>query len=154
MNADGLVFQAFLGRSGCTAFKAEGDGATPLARMRIAYGFYRADRVSLPQTRLPMIPVRADMGWCDAPDHPSYNRPVRLPFGASHEVLMRNDRLYDICLVLDWNISERRRHRGSAIFMHLTHPEGKPTEGCIAVSPSAMRRLLPLLRKGTVVQVL
>ncbi len=70
----------------------------------------------------------ADLGWCDAPQSACYNRPVRLSFRASHEKMLRSDRLYDICLVLDWNFTRRARNRGSAIFMHLTRPDGGPTE--------------------------
>ncbi len=153
VSAQGIVFPAILGRSGCSVLKREGDGATPLAPMKIVCGFYRADRGRLPPTSVRMLPIRDDLGWCDAPGEPSYNRPVRRPFNASHEKMMREDRLYDICLVLDWNIAERRRNLGSAIFLHLTHPSGRPTEGCIAVSPGAMRRLLPLLSSQTVVRV-
>ena len=66
-----------------------------------------------------------------------------MPYRVSHERMMRDDRLYDACLVLDWNIRPRRRSRGSAIFFHLARPGFKPTEGCVAVSAQAMRRLLP-----------
>jgi L,D-peptidoglycan transpeptidase YkuD (ErfK/YbiS/YcfS/YnhG family) len=100
-----------------------------------------------------MAPIRRDMGWCDAPDHACYNRQVRLPFSGSHERMQRDDRLYDICLVLDWNIRQRRRNGGSAIFWHLTHESGRPTEGCIAIEPRAMLRLLPLLRPNMPVVV-
>lgn len=141
-----LVFPAVLGRSGRTMLKREGDGSTPLGTMQLLGGFYRADRLHLPPTRLAMEPIRADMGWCDAPDHACYNSLVRLPLAASHEKMLRDDRLYDICLVLDWNISQRRRHRGSAIFWHLSHESGRPTEGCIAIAPQAMLQLLPMLR--------
>lgn len=147
--AEGQVFPAVLGRAGARILKREGDGATPVARMRLLYGFYRSDRVRLPQTRFSMKPIRPMMGWCDAPGHPAYNSPVRLPFGHSHESLMRDDRLYDICLVLDWNIGSRRRHRGSAIFFHLADPARKPTEGCIAIRRRDMLRLLPILGPAT-----
>lgn len=153
VNAGGLIFPALIGRSGRTALKIEGDGATPLASMRVLYGFYRADRVRPPMGRVPLVPIAADMGWCDAPDHGVYNRPVRLPFSASHENLMRDDNLYDICLVLDWNLRQRRRYRGSAIFFHLASPEGKPTQGCIAVSQRAMIRLLQIMGPHTSVRV-
>ena len=63
--------------------------------------------------------------------------------------MLRVDHLYDICIVLDWNISERRRNRGSAIFLHIARPGLQPTEGCIAVSPATMRRLLPHIARGT-----
>ena len=53
------------------------------------HGFYRADRLSLPQTRLAMRPVDDRTGWYDAPHHASYNRSVWLPFVESHERMMR-----------------------------------------------------------------
>lgn len=144
----GLAFPAALGRSGITSLKREGDGATPRGAMAVEFGFCRSDRLTPPATRLRLIATRRDIGWCDAPDHPLYNRPVRLPFAASHETMMRADRLYDVCVVLDWNRRPRRRHAGSAIFLHIAKPGFQPTEGCIAVSPAAMRRLLPFLREG------
>ena len=146
LSVQSLVFPAELGRSGRAMLKREGDGSTPLGSMKIIRGFYRADRLRLPPTSLPMAPIRRDMGWCDAPDHACYNSLVRLPLAASHEKMLRDDRLYDICLVLDWNFSQRRRHRGSAIFWHLSHESGRPTEGCIAIAPQAMLQLLPMLR--------
>jgi len=94
------------------------------------------------------------MLWCDQPDHPSYNRLVKAPFRPSHEEMIRADGLYDICLVLDWNTTARRRHRGSAIFFHLIKPGYQPTAGCIAVSLRDMQRLIRFMRKGTAVQVI
>lgn len=149
-----VVMRAALGRSGRTVIKREGDGATPIAAMRLLHGFVRRDRVRAPISALPLQPITGGMLWCDAPGHAAYNRPVRAPFAASHEQLLRADRLYDVCLVMDWNISQRRRGCGSAIFFHLAKSGYSPTEGCIAVSPTDMRRLLPLLHKGRVVRVL
>lgn len=148
-----LRFAAALGRSGRAALKREGDGATPIAAMRLLHGFYRADRIARPVTALPMTPIGASMLWCDDVADPNYNGLVKSPFAASHERLYREDGLYDICLVMDWNVSSRRRHRGSAIFLHLARPGYLPTEGCVAVSLRDMQRLLRCLRPGTVVRV-
>lgn len=150
----GLSIKAALGRSGRTAFKREGDGATPIASMRLLHGFTRGDRVKALHTKLPMQRIAGNMLWCDQPDHASYNRLVRAPFKRSHEEMMREDGLYDICLVLDWNITSRRRNRGSAIFFHLIKPGYQPTAGCVAVSERDMRRLIRFLRRGTVLRVL
>jgi L,D-peptidoglycan transpeptidase YkuD (ErfK/YbiS/YcfS/YnhG family) len=144
-----LAFRAALGRSGITSCKREGDGATPRGTMSILSGYRRGDRNGRVATRLPMRRIRQDMLWCDAPDHQAYNRPVRAPFAASHERLMRDDRLYDLCLVLDWNIRSRRRGAGSAIFFHLARDGYLPTEGCVALSLRDMLRLMPHLRRGT-----
>ena len=148
-----LRFAAALGRSGRSAIKREGDGATPIAPMALLYGFYRADRIARPATALSMTPIAPTMLWCDDPRDGCYNRPVGAPFAPSHEALARADNLYDICLVMDWNMSSRRRNGGSAIFFHLARPGYLPTEGCIAVRLADMRRLLRAIGPGTVVRV-
>ncbi|MDR6901199.1 L,D-transpeptidase [Rhizobium miluonense] len=149
----GITVPAAIGRSGRSILKREGDGATPIAGMKLLYGFTRGDRVRFLRTALPMRHIRKDMLWCDQPDDANYNRPVKAPFKSSHEELQREDGLYDICLVLDWNVRSRRRNRGSAIFFHLIRPGYEPTAGCVAVSLRDMRRILPLLRRGTTVRV-
>lgn len=142
-----------LGRSGVTRLKREGDGATPVARMRLLDVLWRADRILPPATRLPLRPIRADDGWADDAGDGRYNRPVRLPFRPSHETLRRDDGLYDIVVVLDWNIRRRSLGRGSAIFFHLTGPGSGATAGCVAVAPDAMRRVLAALGPDAVMVV-
>jgi len=155
VRAGALNFPAALGRSGRSSRKQEGDGTTPIAAMRILYGYYRREKVSGPLgTRLPMTAIDATMLWCDAPEDANYNRPVRAPFKPSHETMKRKDRLYDVCLVMDWNISSRRRNLGSAIFFHCAKPGYQPTEGCVAIDIRDMRRLLPLIGPETVVRVM
>lgn len=149
-----LTIRAAIGRSGRSTLKREGDGATPIASMKLLYGFTRGDHVRFLRTPLPIRRIRKDMLWCDEPENANYNRLVRAPFKPSHEEMRRRDGLYDICLVLDWNIGSRRRYRGSAIFFHLIKPGYEPTAGCIAVSLRDMRRIIGFLRKGTTVRVL
>ncbi|QND48689.1 L,D-transpeptidase family protein [Rhizobium lusitanum] len=149
-----LTVPAAIGRSGRSVLKREGDGATPIASMKLLYGFTRGDHVRFLRTPLPMRRIHKDMLWCDQPEDANYNRLVKAPFKPSHEQMRRRDGLYDICLVLDWNISSRRRHRGSAIFFHLIKPGYEPTAGCIAVSLKDMQRIIGFLRKGTTVRVL
>ncbi|MER9021772.1 L,D-transpeptidase [Mesorhizobium sp. M0815] len=154
LQAGKLVFPCALGHGGISAGKREGDGATPLASMRILSGYFRGDRFSSGRrTRLAMTPIGRDVGWCEVPGDRNYNRPVKIPYGASHERMQRADDLYDACLVLDWNIVPRRRGRGSAIFFHLARPGFTPTQGCVAVTARTMARLLPLLSERTVVRV-
>jgi L,D-peptidoglycan transpeptidase YkuD (ErfK/YbiS/YcfS/YnhG family) len=149
-----LTVPAAIGRSGRTALKREGDGATPIASMKLLYGVARGDRVRFLQTPLPMRRTRKDMLWCDQPSNANYNRPVKAPFKPSHEEMMRADGLYDICLVLDWNIASRSRNRGSAIFFHLIRPGYEPTAGCVAVSLPDMKRLVRFMRRGTRITVI
>lgn len=148
-----MTYPCALGRGGISANKREGDGATPLARMRLISGYFRGDHMARGAARLPLLPIRADLGWCEVPDDRNYNRPVRMPYAASHETMRRQDALYDVCIVLDWNIRPRRRGRGSAIFFHLARPGYRPTEGCVAVSRAVMMRLLPRLDRRTMLTV-
>ncbi|WP_245485222.1 L,D-transpeptidase family protein [Ciceribacter ferrooxidans] len=149
-----LRLPAALGRTGTVSCKREGDGGSPRATMRLLSGYFRGDRIENLATALPMIRTKADMLWCDAPQHPAYNRPVSAPFAASHERLMRDDSLYDICLIMDWNVSSRQRGRGSAIFFHLAHPGYTPTEGCVAIARRDMLRLIRHLRRGIRIRIL
>jgi L,D-peptidoglycan transpeptidase YkuD (ErfK/YbiS/YcfS/YnhG family) len=153
INVAGTVFPCALGWGGVTANKREGDGCTPLARMRILGGYFRRDHFRPYTSRLQLKPISPTLGWCEVPDDRNYNRPVKMPYGASHERMLRDDRLYDACLVLDWNICPRLRGRGSAIFFHLARPGFTPTEGCVAVTAGVMARLLPRLSSRTVLTV-
>ena len=152
--APGLSVPCSIGRSGVTHGKREGDGASPAGRLRILGGFYRPDRFPVrPQTALPMRPIRPWDGWGDDPADPGYNRLVRLPRRAGHERLWRDDDLYDLVLVLDWNIAPRARHRGSAIFFHLARPDRGPTAGCVAVERADMLRILARLAPGATIRI-
>lgn len=144
-----LALPCALGRSGIRAVKLEGDGATPIGRLPVLSLMIRADRWAMPpRSPLPARRVHPGDGWCDAPRDASYNRPVRLPHRAGAEAMVRGDRLYDAVVVLDYNVTRRARGRGSAVFWHVAKPGLPTTEGCIALAPSDMARILPHLRRG------
>ncbi|WP_284390170.1 L,D-transpeptidase family protein [Algimonas ampicilliniresistens] len=131
----------------------EGDGKTPLGRYRLRSGLYRADRMPRPITSLTLHPMQEDDGWCDAPDHPAYNRFVQRPFAASHEPLWRDDGVYDVVLVISHNDSPPVAGLGSAVFIHCRQPDHRPTLGCLGLSAPDMWALLPKLRHGTEIEV-
>jgi L,D-peptidoglycan transpeptidase YkuD (ErfK/YbiS/YcfS/YnhG family) len=143
-----------LGRGGRRALKREGDGGTPVGSFPALAVLYRPDRVRRPLTGLPIRPIGQGDGWCDAPADRNYNRPVRYPYAASAETLWRSDRLYDVVVVLGYNMRPRSRGRGSAIFVHLAKPGYAPTEGCIALKLEHLLLLLRCLRIGSHIKVL
>ncbi len=148
-----IVLPCALGRSGTTHAKREGDGASPVGRFRLIQAFYRADHGPRPRTGLPLRAVRRHDGWCDDPGDRRYNRLVPLPCPASHEVLWRDDRLYDVVLDIAWNRGPITRGRGSAIFLHLARPGFEPTAGCVAVEPRMIRRLLERIGPRTRIEI-
>ncbi len=133
LSGAGLRFRAAIGRGGRSAEKREGDGATPVGLLRLTRVLYRAGRVRPPKCSVPVEPIALDDGWCDDPHDKQYNRRVKIPFSGHHEALWREDSLYDIIGVLDWNTSPTVSQRGSAIFLHLATPDYAPTAGCIAL---------------------
>lgn len=132
----GLRLRAAHGRGGVVPAmaKREGDGGTPAGLLRLVRVLYRADRLSAPNCNVPVEPIAPLDGWCDDVADPAYNKPVRLPFAPSHEALWREDHVYDIIGVLDWNLSPVTRGRGSAIFFHVATSDYAPTAGCVALS--------------------
>ena len=74
---------------------------------------------------------------------------MKLPFDAGHEKLWRDDHAYDIIIPLGYNDETIEKGKGSAIFFHLMHDDGRPTEGCVAISAADMLALLPQLSNQT-----
>lgn len=144
-----IISPCALGRGGIKSIKREGDGGTPIGSFKVIEAYYRPDRISRPNTSLPLHPIVENLGWCDAPNDKNYNKKIKLPYAPSHERLMRKDHLYDLMVVLDYNISQRKRNAGSAIFFHLAHKDYRPTEGCVAVHKNVMIRFLERANSNT-----
>ena len=151
LHVGGLVLPCALGPAGVRRLKREGDGATPAGRFRLLAAYWRADRAPRPRLALPLAAIREGDLWCDDPGAALYNRAARAPCKAGCERMRRDDRLYDVVIVLDHNQRPRVRGHGSAIFFHVAREGFAPTQGCVAISPEAMRRLLPRLARGAAI---
>lgn len=144
-----LRWPCALGRGGIRALKREGDGATPRGRFGLDSAYYRADKLRRSPFALPLRAISRDLGWCDATSDRNYNRSVRHPYPASAECMWREDGLYDLVVVLGYNIRPRIKGRGSAIFMHVARQGLPPTEGCIALRRDHLVRVLGMVRPRT-----
>ncbi len=134
--------------------KREGDGATPMGLWPIRRVLYRPDRGGPPATVLPLEALGETDGWCDAPDDPAYNRPVRLPYPASAERLWREDDVYDLVVVLGHNDDPPVPGLGSAIFLHVARTDYPPTEGCVALARVDLEGLLAMAEPGDALAVI
>ena len=142
-----------IGPAGIADKVIEGDGITPLGVFALREIFYRADRVTAPHSFLPSHEIAKDDGWCDAPGDENYNRLVKLPYPASAENLWRDDDVYNILVVIGFNDDPVVADKGSAIFLHLAHPDYRPTAGCVALSESDLRAALEQLKPGDGIRI-
>ena len=76
-----------VGKRGIGLKKKEGDLITPIGEFRIKYILYRKDRVKKIQSKLKMVIIKKNMGWCDDPASKKYNKMVNLHFRASYETV-------------------------------------------------------------------
>ena len=126
---------------------------TPIGEFRIKYILYRKDRVKKIQSKLKMIIIKKNMGWCDDPASKNYNRMVNLPFSTSYERLFRKENIYDIILVLDYNMNPIKKNKGSAIFIHIAKKNYKKTEGCIAIKKIELLKIIKEIKINTKVKI-
>jgi L,D-peptidoglycan transpeptidase YkuD (ErfK/YbiS/YcfS/YnhG family) len=146
---DGRTFRCAVGHGGVGDKRGEGDGITPVGRWPVRRLLYRPDRVTPPETALPVTAIDPADGWCDDPADPDhYNRPVTKPYGGSHEDMWRDDRLYDLVVVLGFNDDPPVAGGGSAIFLHVAREGFDPTSGCVALAPDALHSVVRQLADG------
>lgn len=136
-----------LGRGGIVSAddKLEGDGKSPIGSWPIRRIFYRPDKEEVPISKYPVSAISPEKGWCDAPTDAAYNQLVRYPWRASAEQLWRDDDVYDLIMVIGHNDDPVQANKGSAIFVHVAREAYTPTEGCVAISLDALRKLVTLV---------
>ena len=142
-----------IGKRGIGYKKKEGDLITPKGRYRIKYILYRKDKIKRIQTKIKKIIIKKNMGWCDDLNSKSYNKLIKLPSTFSYEKLYRSDNVYDIILVLNFNMKPIIKHKGSAIFIHVSKSNYKKTEGCVALKKTHLLKILKQLKKNTLVKI-
>ena len=115
---------------------------------------YRKDRIKKLSTSLKKLTIKKNMGWCDDPESNKYNKLITLPFKYNHEKLFRKDRIYDIILVLNYNMNPIKKNKGSAIFIHVAKNNFKPTRGCVALKKNEILKITKELRPGSEVKII
>ena len=147
-----LKVKCAIGKKGIGYKKKEGDLITPRGQFKIRLILYRKDRVKI-STKLKKNIIKKKMGWCDDPKSSHYNKLVKLPFAHKHEKLFRKDSIYDIILVLNYNMSPIKKNKGSAIFIHVAKNNFKKTEGCVAIRKLNLIKLIKEINPNTKVKI-
>jgi len=144
-----LKFKCALGKAGVGEKRVEGDNITPKGTYKIIQIYYRKDRIKKISSKFKLIKINKNMGWCNDPRSKKYNQLIKLPSKYTYERLFRKDNLYDLILVLNYNINPIIKKKGSAIFIHIAKNKYKKTAGCIALKKSDLLKLIKIIKKKT-----
>ena len=147
-----LKVKCAIGKKGIGYKKKEGDFVTPRGEFKIKYILYRKDRVKF-TTKLKKKVIKKSMGWCDDPKSKYYNKLIKLPFIYKHEKLYKKENIYDIILVLNYNMSPIKKNKGSAIFIHVAKNNFRKTEGCVAIKKVKLIKIIKEINSNTKVKI-
>ena len=143
-----------VGKRGIGIKKKEGDFITPIGTFKIKYILYRKDRINKPKSVFKTLQITKKMGWCDDPISKKYNKLITYPFKYNAEKLYRKNNIYDILIVLNYNMKPIIKNKGSAIFIHVAKKNYSSTEGCVAVKKNDLLKLIRNLTKKTSVKII
>ncbi len=141
-------WRAHVGRTGISARKREGDGATPAGTYRLGSTVYGLDPD--PGVRGGYHRLACGDWWDEDPGSPTYNRFRHIrcgtapPFGGGSEALWRATTAYREFAVIRYNAGPVVPGRGSAIFLH--DDTGGATNGCVSLPRPRLLRVLRWLR--------
>ena len=148
-----LKFKCALGKAGIGKKNKEGDNITPKGTYKIVKIYYRKDKIKKITSKIKLIKINKNMGWCDDPKSKFYNQEIRLPSKYSYEKFYRKDYIYDIIIVLDYNINPTLKNKGSAIFIHIAKNKYIKTQGCIALKKRHLVKILDKINKNTKIKI-
>jgi L,D-peptidoglycan transpeptidase YkuD (ErfK/YbiS/YcfS/YnhG family) len=148
-----LKFRCSLGKGGVGKKEMEGDNITPIGSYKLVNFFFRKDRIDKINSKIKFKEIKKNMGWCDDPKSKKYNQLIKLPSKLSYEKLFRKDHLYDLLIVLDYNMNPVIKNRGSAIFIHLATKYYNSTKGCIGLKKIDMIELIKKIKKTELIKI-
>lgn len=146
-----------IGKNGFAALdqKVEGDGKSPSGKFPIGVAFgYEKDI----ETDLEFVVLQDNHFWVSDTSSSLYNQLIDYdPQDSYSEKMRRKDHLYKYGIVIEYNMQEVKKGKGSAIFLHVERRAGAPTLGCIAISETQIKELIgwlnpiqkPLIIMGT-----
>ena len=148
-----LKFRCSLGKAGIGKKEKEGDKITPKGTYKIVKIYYRNDRVKKIFSDFKLFKIKKNMGWCDDPKSKKYNRLVKLPSKYGYEELHRKDNIYDLVLILNYNLKPIIKNKGSAIFIHISRKDYQPTKGCIGLAKKNLLELIQSIKKEEKIKI-
>ena len=152
-----LYFQKYklrcsIGKRGISIKKREGDKKTPAGVFTLGKVFYQKDKIKNLKTNLKKYIIKKNMAWCDDPNNKSYNKLI-FTNNKKKEKLYRKDNLYNIIIVINYNIRPTIKNKGSAIFIHLARKNYSGTMGCIGLKKNDLINILKTVKRKTKIKI-
>ena len=158
------IFNCQIGKNGTLPNfkKKEGDYGTPKGKWKLGKIFFRKDKFPFLKVTKSiknlLYPIKKEYCWSDDPDSFNYNqlfkKKKKLNLKHRYENLYRNDEVYDIIIEIKFNNNPTIKGKGSAIFIHLSFKDKRPTKGCVAIGKKELTYILKKLNKNTILEII
>ena len=145
-------YKCSLGINGLNQSKIEGDKSTPIGTFSLGNLFVRTDRIKNLKTNFNYISIDETMAWSDDSNSKDYNKLIKVT-NSHKEIMYRNDNIYDLILVVNYNIHPIIPNKGSAIFLHISRDNNSPTQGCVALNLEDFREILITLKPSDKIKI-
>ena len=157
INKKGLVFnkklyKCSLGKNGLSRSKVEGDNCTPVGLYSLGKLYIRTDRIKNLKTHFKYVSIKQTMALSGDPNTNNYNKLIYTKYEHT-EKLFRKDNLYDLILVIKYNMLPTIPYKGSAIFIHVAKKNYSPTKGCIALDKNDFKEILFTLKPSDKIKI-
>lgn len=117
--------------------KKEGDGKAPQGIFSISSLFgYKSEKDLGFTPQLPYMQANSNLFCVDDVNSSFYNQitDIKNKDWNSAETMLRNDNLYELGAVVDYNTKKPEKGDGSCVFIHIWRAADKPTAGCTAMT--------------------
>lgn len=129
--------------------KREGDGRAPAGLFSLGK-VYTYDAALPGNSTYPFHQVTNADAWIENPDHPDYNRHVRVdptnpPAWFKNEQMRQDDPAHHWKIEIRHNSDPPIAGAGSAIFFHIQRPSGRSSSGCTTMPHTTLLSLISWL---------
>lgn len=157
------IFQCQIGRNGVISnyLKIEGDKSTPRGKWKIEKILIRKKKnkklILKKYLHSKLLEITKNLIWCDDINCRFYNKPVKVidknRVNYSFENMFRDDNVYDIVIMINYNQRPIIKNKGSAIFVHCSFDDMRATNGCVALKKNSLKFLINNLQKTNYVYI-
>ena len=147
------IYKCSIGKNGIKKAKVEGDYSTPEGVFNLGPLYYRKDRLNNIISKKKAFPIKNNMYWSDNINSPYYNKLINFSDNST-EKLFRKDNIYDLVLVIKYNVNPVIKNKGSAIFLHICRKNYTSTKGCISIEKKDFLEILKDLGKHEKIKII